>query len=73
MKELWAERQEIEQEIAFARMEAAMDALPESYAEGLEINRSLRAQLGALTDRFDSLATGVAALAPRFLVVFYAG
>jgi hypothetical protein len=54
MKDLWAERQEIEQEIAIARMEAEMEALPESYAESLEINRSLRTQLGALAEKFES-------------------
>lgn len=54
MKEVWAERQEIEQEIAFARAEAKMEALPATYLESLELNKSLRDQLGALADRFES-------------------
>jgi hypothetical protein len=60
MAELAYERQQIEQEIAIARMEAEHDALPQSFAESLEINRSLRAQLGALAASFESANSSTA-------------
>ncbi|RRR99884.1 hypothetical protein EIP75_23690 [Aquabacterium soli] len=53
MKEMAFERQQVEQEIAFARMEAAHEAVPDSLAESLEINKALRTQLGALVESFD--------------------
>ena len=53
MKEAAYERQQIEQEIAFARMEATHEAVPASLAESLEINRALRAQLGTLVESFE--------------------
>lgn len=53
MAELAYEREQIEQAIAIARMEAQHEALPKSYAESLEINRSLRAQIGALVANFE--------------------
>lgn len=53
MAELAHERAEIEQEIAIARMEAEHDLMPKTYAESLEINRSLREQLGTLASSFE--------------------
>lgn len=47
------EREQVEQEIAIARMEAEYDALPKSYAESLEIIKDLRSQLGNLVSAFD--------------------
>lgn len=53
MAELAYEREQIEQEIAIARMEAEHELMPKTYAESLEINRSLREQLGALAKSFE--------------------
>jgi|GEM_PF-1983634 len=53
MAELAHEREQIEQEIAIARMEAEHDALPKSYAESLEMNKALRSQLGSLASAFE--------------------
>lgn len=48
------EHDQIEQEIAIARIEAADDALPKSYAESLETIQGLRFQLGNLVSAFDT-------------------
>jgi len=53
MAELAYEREQIEQEIAIARMEAEHEAIPNSLAESLEINKALRAQLSSLADSFE--------------------
>ena len=53
MAELAYEREQIEQEIAFARMEAEHEAIPKSLAESLEINKALRTQLGSLAANFE--------------------
>lgn len=53
MAELAYEREQIEQEIAIARMEAEHDAIPNSLAESLEIIKALRAQLGTLAESFE--------------------
>lgn len=53
MAELAYEREHIEQEIAIARMEAEHDAIPNSLAESLEINKALREHLLSLTDSFE--------------------
>jgi hypothetical protein len=53
MAELAYEREQIEQEIAIARMEAEDEAIPESLAESLEINKALRVQLGSLAANFE--------------------
>jgi hypothetical protein len=53
MAELAYEREQIEQEIAIARMEAEHDAIPNSLAESLEINKALRTQLSLLADSFE--------------------
>jgi hypothetical protein len=55
MAELAYERQQIEQEIAIARMEAEHEAIPKSLAESLENNIALRAQLGSLATRFEQV------------------
>lgn len=55
MAELAYEREQIEQEIAIARMEAEHDAIPNSMAESLEHNRALRTQLGSLVARFEEI------------------
>ncbi len=54
MAELAYERAQIEQEIAIAKLEAEHDALPKSFAESLDINRGLRAQLGTLAASFEN-------------------
>jgi hypothetical protein len=53
MAELAYEREQIEQEIAIARMEAEHDAIPNSLTESLEINKALRTQLSSLADSFE--------------------
>lgn len=53
MAEIAYEREQVEQEIAIAKMEAEHEALPKSFAESLDINRGLRAQLGALATNFE--------------------
>lgn len=53
MADLAYEREQIEQEIAIARMEAAYEAVPESLTESLEIIRVLRTQLGTLSAKFE--------------------
>ena len=55
MAELAYERQQIEQEIAIARMEAEHEAIPKSLAESLEHNQALRAQLSSLVMRFEQV------------------
>lgn len=55
MKQLAYEREQIDQEIAVARMEAAHEALPKSYAESLEIVTNLRGQLGSLAANFEKV------------------
>jgi len=55
MAELAYERQQIEQEIAIARMEAEHEAIPRSLAESLEHNKALRNQLGTLATRFEQV------------------
>ena len=53
MAELAYEREQIEQEVAIARMEAEHELMPKTYAESLEINRALREQLGALAKSYE--------------------
>ena len=53
MAELADEREQIEQEIAIARMEAKHEAVPNSLAESLEIDKALRTQLGSLVANFE--------------------
>lgn len=53
MAELALEREQIEREITVAKMEAAQDALPMSFAESLEIVKMLRSQLGRLASEFE--------------------
>ena len=55
MAELAYDREQIDQEIAIARMEAEHEAIPNSLAESLEINKSLRTQLTALADSFEKV------------------
>lgn len=55
MKELAYEREQFDQEIAFARMEAEYEALPKSHAESLDIVKNLRAQLGSLVASFEKV------------------
>jgi hypothetical protein len=53
MAELAYEREQIEQEIAIARMEAEHEAIPNSLDESLKIIKVLRTQLSSLADNFE--------------------
>ena len=48
MAEVAYERQQVEQEIAIARMEAEHEAIPKTLVESLEINKALRVQVESL-------------------------
>lgn len=65
MAELAYEREQIEQEIAIARMEAEHELMPQTYAESLEIKRSLREQLGALAGSFERANSPAARIRER--------
>ncbi len=53
MADLAYEREQIEQQIATAIMEAKHDAIPNTLAESLEINKILRTQLGSFAANFE--------------------
>jgi hypothetical protein len=50
MAELAYEREQIEQEIAIARMEAEHEAIPNSLPGSLEINKALHVEFSSLAD-----------------------
>jgi hypothetical protein len=54
MSELAYEREQIEQEIAIARMEAEHEAIPNSLAESNEMIKTLRSQLSSLATSFEA-------------------
>ena len=67
MKEVAYEREQLEQAILIARMEAEHEALPASYAESLETNKGLRAQIGALIASFEAVNSPTARNTERAL------
>lgn len=71
MKEVAYEREQLEQAILIARMEAEHEALPASYAESLEINKGLRAQIGALITSFEAVNSPTARKKERALGFFF--
>lgn len=55
MAEVAYEREQIEQEIAIARMEAAQEVIPKSLEESLAMHKALRARFDLLADGFEKI------------------